>query len=84
MYARVAAALLLSLGFMPDCNALGAESPDIDRYLTEGLLEEGTREVTAWLEEHEGDNQARLGLGILQFVPDGRTPHTGLASLRVA
>ena len=50
------------------CPALVAQRPDVDRFLTEGRLQDGVRESQAWLEKHEQDDQAVFGLGLLQFV----------------
>jgi hypothetical protein len=41
--------------------------PLVEKYLTEGKLAEGEQVLTAHLEKHPDDAQARFGLGALQF-----------------
>jgi hypothetical protein len=45
-----------------------AEPPRVERYLTEGRLADGQRELAGYLKENPADDQARFGLGTLQFV----------------
>jgi hypothetical protein len=41
--------------------------PLVEKYLTEGKLAEGEKDLTAHLAKHPDDAQARYGLGVLQF-----------------
>ncbi len=48
--------------------ARGDDPPRVEKYLREGRLADGQRELTTWLEKNPADDQARFGLGTLQFV----------------
>lgn len=48
--------------------ALADDPPRVERYLTEGRLADGQRELAAYLQQNPADDQARFGLGTLQFV----------------
>lgn len=45
-----------------------ADEPLVEKYLTEGRLADGSREIQAHLLVNPHDDQARFGLGALQFV----------------
>ena len=60
--------LVLVGGLSLDSVACGDEPPRVEPYLIEGRLADGERELTAYLKAHETDDQARFGLGTLQFV----------------
>jgi len=45
-----------------------AEPPLVEKFLTDGRLADGQRELTAHLKTHPVDDQARFGLGTLQFL----------------
>jgi hypothetical protein len=45
-----------------------AERPDVDRFLSDGRLQEGAQALEMWLETNAGDDQATFGLGMIQFV----------------
>jgi len=45
-----------------------AEAPLVEKFLTGGNLAEGERVLAAHLKSHPADDQARFGLGTLQFV----------------
>lgn len=42
--------------------------PLVERYLLDGRLKEGEVALVAHLKEHSSDDQARFGLGVLQFL----------------
>ena len=44
------------------------DEPRVERYLVEGRLADGQRELSAHLKAHPADDQSRFGLGTLQFV----------------
>ena len=48
--------------------ALADDPPRVERYLIDGRLADGQRELAAHLKDHPADDQARFGLGTLQFV----------------
>src|SRR4051794_4320340 len=45
-----------------------AEAPSADQYLQEGKLPEGIKVLQALVEKNSGDDEARFGLGTLQFL----------------
>src|SRR5688572_11430085 len=45
-----------------------AEPPRVERFLTEGKLADGERELTASLKRRPDDDQARFELGTLRFL----------------
>ncbi|MDQ5968058.1 MAG: hypothetical protein QG625_4215, partial [Cyanobacteriota bacterium erpe_2018_sw_39hr_WHONDRS-SW48-000098_B_bin.30] len=44
------------------------KKPMVEKYLLEGNLAKGEVDLTARLESHPKDDQARFGLGVLQFL----------------
>jgi len=62
----VLASLFATITYATD--ALAADPPRAERYLTEGRLADGQRELTSYLKQNPADDQARFGLGTLQFV----------------
>ena len=48
--------------------AAAAEPPLVEKFLTDGKLSAGERELSAHLKAHPDDDQARFGLGTLQFL----------------
>jgi hypothetical protein len=58
----LAVALLLSSRIQ------AADPPLVEKFLTAGKLADGARELTAHLKNHPADDQARFGLGTLQFL----------------
>ncbi|MCU0880980.1 MAG: hypothetical protein MUF06_24695 [Pirellulaceae bacterium] len=64
----LAALLLPSIALLDVAWARAAEPPRVEKYLTEGNLAEGHRELTAHLAAHPTDDEARLGLGMLEFL----------------
>ena len=65
-FAMAAVTVLAILGW-PMC-AGAAEPPLVERYLIEGRLAEGEKVLLAHLKGHPEDDQARFGLGTLQFM----------------
>jgi hypothetical protein len=57
----------LALSFLVP-SALAAEPPLVEKFLTEGRLSDGERALVAHLKTHPADDQARFGLGTLQFL----------------
>jgi hypothetical protein len=60
-------ALILSL-LAGAAAARGAEPPRVERYLLEGKLADGERELKARLASHPDDDQNRFELGTLRFL----------------
>lgn len=58
--------ILILLGLA--ATARGANGPSAEDYLTVGKLSDGERELTNYLKEHPTDDEARFGLGTIQFV----------------
>src|SRR3979411_3183708 len=57
-------ALCLSLGASPPA----ADAPLAEKFLLDGKLAEGAKSLEARLKEAPKDDQARFGLGVLQFL----------------
>src|SRR5262245_61261712 len=60
-------AVVFVLSVVP-LTTLGDDPPRVERFLIEGRLADGQRDLTAFLKENPADDQARFGLGALQFV----------------
>ena len=60
-------AIVFSLAALP-LAANAADPPRVERYLVEGRLADGQRELASYLKQNAADDQARFGLGTLQFV----------------
>ncbi|HWG47175.1 MAG TPA: hypothetical protein VN688_30710 [Gemmataceae bacterium] len=52
---------------LPDCRA-AATAPLAEKYLLDGKLAEGAKALQGRLKEEPKDDQARFGLGVLQFL----------------
>ncbi|HZN36564.1 MAG TPA: hypothetical protein VFB80_22195 [Pirellulaceae bacterium] len=66
---RTAALVVALLGILcPSMPAAAAEAPLVEKYLTEGRLAVGEKELQQHLRNHPDDDQARFGLGTLQFL----------------
>jgi hypothetical protein len=59
---------LAVVGFLVPSVLVAAEPPLVEKYLTAGKLADGQRELAAYLKNHPDDDQARLGLGTLEFL----------------
>jgi len=60
--------LVCICGLVQSGFVLGDDPPRVEKYLTEGRLADGQRELAAYLKANPADDQARFGLGTLQFV----------------
>ncbi len=63
-------ALCLAALLLAPAAARSADPPPplAEKYLTAGRLADGIRDLTAHLEQHPDDAQARFGLGVVQFL----------------
>ncbi|HTN75442.1 MAG TPA: hypothetical protein VL096_09350 [Pirellulaceae bacterium] len=61
-------ALSLAACAVLSSSLVAAEPPQVEKFLTEGKLADGQRELTNYLKLHPTDDEARFGLGTLQFV----------------
>jgi len=70
----VFAVLTCIMSAISPCNAqdskrvASADGPMVETYLKSGELAKGEVEIKAYLEKHPQDDQARFGLGTLQFI----------------
>lgn len=64
MYTRLATFLAL----LACCSSAAAAAPLAERYLIEGKLAEGEKALQAQLQKTPDDDQARFGLGVVQFL----------------
>lgn len=65
---RTSAALAVVLLTCCSLTAAAAEPPLVEQYLTSGRLSEGAKALTQRLATSTTDDQARYGLGVLQFL----------------
>lgn len=61
-------ALLAVCLSLPAASAVAADPPRVESFLIAGRLADGERELAAHLQAHPADDQARFGLGVLQFL----------------
>ena len=65
---RTSCFFLVAIVFcLPIANLLSEEPPLVEQYLLSGRLDEGRDALLAHLKTNEQDDQARFGLGVLQF-----------------
>ncbi len=57
-----------SLLLLANSFAWGQQQPLVEKYLLTGKFSQGERDLKVHLEKHPKDDQARLGLGTLQFM----------------
>lgn len=61
-------ALLAVCLMLPAASTSAADAPRVESFLVAGRLSDGQRELAAHLEAQPADDQARFGLGALQFL----------------